>query len=54
MFDLGEAVAQSLGLAIDPYAVGPEAEAARREAGIASDDVPSGPLAEALRALRKD
>ncbi len=28
-FDLGEAVAQSLGLAIDPYATGPGAEEAR-------------------------
>lgn len=28
--DLGEAVAQSVALAIDPFAVGPEAEAARK------------------------
>lgn len=28
-FDLGEAVAQSLGLAIDPYATGPDADQAR-------------------------
>lgn len=28
-FDLGEAVAQSLSIAIDPFATGPEAEAAR-------------------------
>ncbi len=28
-FDLGEAVAQSLAIAIDPFATGPEAEAAR-------------------------
>lgn len=53
-FDLGEAVAQSLGLAIDPYAEGPNADAARRAAGISSDDEPSGPLAEALKALKKD
>lgn len=53
-FDLGEAVAQSLGLAIDPYAEGPNADAARKEAGITGDDEPSGPLAEALRALKKD
>jgi uncharacterized metal-binding protein YceD (DUF177 family) len=33
-FDLGEEVAQSLGLAIDPFAVGPGAEEARREAGL--------------------
>jgi len=52
-FDLGEAVAQSLSLAIDPYAVGPDAEATRKEAGIKSDDAPSGPLAEALAALKK-
>ncbi|MBE5074995.1 DUF177 domain-containing protein [Erythrobacteraceae bacterium E2-1 Yellow Sea] len=53
-FDLGEAVAQSLGLAIDPYATGPNADAAREKAGITSDDVPSGPLAAALAALKKD
>lgn len=52
-FDLGEAVAQSLGLAIDPYAEGPEADAARKAAGITGDDAPSGPLAEALAALKK-
>lgn len=53
-FDLGEAIAQSLGLAIDPYAEGPNADAARKSAGISSDDAPSGPLAEALKALKKD
>lgn len=47
-FDLGEAVAQSLGLAIDPYAEGPEAQAVREKAGIISDETPQGPLAEAL------
>lgn len=52
-FDLGEAVAQSLGLAIDPYAEGPNADAARKEAGITGDDAPSGLLAEALAALKK-
>lgn len=51
-FDLGEALAQSFGLALDPYAVGPDAEAARREAGLVSEDAPSGPFA-ALAALRK-
>ena len=51
-FDLGEAVAQSLALAIDPYAVGPQAERARKEAGL-SDEAASGPFA-ALRALKKD
>lgn len=35
-FDLGEAVAQSLALAIDPFAAGPQAEAARKAAGIVS------------------
>ncbi|QUL36731.1 DUF177 domain-containing protein [Erythrobacter sp. JK5] len=53
-FDLGEAVAQTLGLAIDPYAEGPNAEAVRKAAGIRGDDAPSGPLAEALAALKKD
>lgn len=53
-FDLGEAVAQSLGLAIDPYAEGPEADAVRTATGITGDDTPSGPLADALRRLRKD
>ena len=53
-FDLGEAIAQSLGLAIDPYAEGPNADAVRNSAGISSDDEPSGPLAEALKALKKD
>ncbi|MBY6129419.1 DUF177 domain-containing protein [Qipengyuania aquimaris] len=55
-FDLGEAIAQELGLAIDPYREGPGADAAREEAGIESDEErkPSGPLAEALRGLKKD
>lgn len=54
-FDLGEAIAQELGLAIDPYREGPGAEAARAEAGIESDEdrAPSGPLAEALKGLKK-
>lgn len=51
-FDLGEAIAQSLALAIDPYAEGPNADAARAKAGIVTDDAPSGPLAEALAALK--
>ncbi|ANU07184.1 YceD family protein [Paraurantiacibacter namhicola] len=51
-FDLGEAVAQSLALAIDPYATGPDAERVRREKGL-SDEASSGPFA-ALAALRKD
>ena len=51
-FDLGEAVAQSLALAIDPYAVGPNAERVRNEAGLL-DEAASGPFA-ALAALKKD
>jgi uncharacterized metal-binding protein YceD (DUF177 family) len=50
--DVGEAVAQSLALAIDPYATGPQAERARQEAGL-SDEAPSGPFA-ALAALKKE
>ncbi|ABC62132.1 YceD family protein [Erythrobacter litoralis] len=53
-FDLGEAIAQSLALAIDPYAEGPNADAARERAGIVTEDTPSGPLAEALAALKKN
>ena len=51
--DLGEAVAQSLGLAIDPYAEGPGADEARRTAGIVDESAPRGPLAEALAKLTK-
>jgi hypothetical protein len=51
-FDLGEAVAQSLALAIDPYAAGPEADAVRKETGL-TDKQASGPFA-ALAALKKD
>jgi uncharacterized metal-binding protein YceD (DUF177 family) len=50
-FDLGEAVAQSLALAIDPYATGPEADAVRKATGL-DDEQPSGPFA-ALAALKK-
>jgi uncharacterized metal-binding protein YceD (DUF177 family) len=50
--DLGEAVAQSLALAIDPYATGPEADRVRKEAGLL-DEAASGPFA-ALAALKKD
>lgn len=49
-FDLGEAVAQSLALAIDPYATGPAADAVRREQGLLEEGT-TGPLAEALRGL---
>ncbi len=49
--DLGEAVAQSLALAIDPFATGPNANETRRKAGLL-DEAASGPFA-ALAALRK-
>ena len=49
--DLGEAVAESLALAIDPYAVGPQAEEARRKAGLLGEGE-AGPFA-ALAKLRK-
>lgn len=42
--DLGEAVAQSLGLAIDPYLTGPEADTARKAAGIGTPE-DHGPFA---------
>jgi uncharacterized metal-binding protein YceD (DUF177 family) len=51
-FDLGEAVAQSLGLAIDPYLTGPQAEAARKAAGIGTPE-DQGPFA-ALKGLKLD
>lgn len=50
-FDLGEAVAQSLALAIDPFAEGPDADRARKEHNL-SGDAASGPFA-ALDALRR-
>jgi uncharacterized metal-binding protein YceD (DUF177 family) len=51
MIDPGEAVAQSLALAIDPFAEGPGAEEARRRAGILGEGE-AGPFA-ALAALKK-
>jgi uncharacterized metal-binding protein YceD (DUF177 family) len=51
-FDLGEAVAQSLALAIDPYAVGPDAERVRQDGGLL-DPGTAGPFA-ALATLKKD
>lgn len=51
-FDLGEAIAQTLGLAIDPYLTGPMAEQARREAGLAIEGE-TGPFA-ALKGLLKN
>jgi hypothetical protein len=49
-FDLGEALAQGLALAIDPFATGPEADEARRRAGLL-DEGASGPFA-ALAGLK--
>ncbi|WP_404480394.1 YceD family protein [Novosphingobium sp. BL-52-GroH] len=37
-FDLGEAVTQSLGLAIDPFLTGPDADVARKVAGIGTPE----------------
>jgi uncharacterized metal-binding protein YceD (DUF177 family) len=54
MFDLGEAVAQTLGLAIDPYAEGPNADAARAAAGIVQEGEQDGPLAALLAGLKRD
>lgn len=50
-FDLGEELAQILAVSIDPYAEGPNAEAARAAAGL-NDKAASGPFA-ALAALQK-
>ncbi|MBB3861803.1 uncharacterized metal-binding protein YceD (DUF177 family) [Novosphingobium hassiacum] len=49
-FDLGEAVAQTLALAIDPFAEGPDADRARAEHQLGGD-VATGPFA-ALSALK--
>ena len=49
-FDLGEAIAQGLALAIDPYATGPNADQARKDAGLL-DESQTGPFA-ALAALK--
>ncbi len=51
-FDLGEAVAQSFGLLIDPYATGPDADRVRRETGVALEGEEDGPLAELLAGLK--
>lgn len=53
-FDLGEAIAQSLGLAIDPYATGPNANAARKSKNIQTEGQQDGPLAELLAGLKRD
>ena len=49
-FDVGEAVAQSLALAIDPFAQGPDADRVRREVGLLGEGA-VGPFA-ALAALK--
>lgn len=49
--DLGEAVAQSVALAIDPYLAGPNADIARKEAGIGTPE-DNSPFA-ALKSLGK-
>lgn len=48
--DVGEAVAESLALAIDPYATGPQAEVVRQQHGL-GDEGPKGALAAGLAAL---
>lgn len=50
LVDVGEAVAESLALAIDPYAEGPGADEYRRKYNLA-DEGPKGALAEGLAAL---
>lgn len=50
-FDLGEAIAQTLALAIDPFAEGPNADAFRAEHGLGEDNR-AGPFA-ALAALKQ-
>lgn len=50
-FDLGEALAQTLALAIDPFAEGPNADAFRAQHGL-TGETPTGPFA-ALAALKK-
>ena len=51
-FDLGEALAQGLALAIDPYAEGPGAEEARRQAGML-DPSDVGPFAMLKKLLER-
>jgi hypothetical protein len=48
--DLGEAVAETLSLSLDPYPRSPEAESVLREAGV-KDEAEAGPFG-ALAALR--
>jgi hypothetical protein len=49
-FELGEAVAQSLALAIDPFATGPNADLVRKAVGLLDENA-TGPFA-ALAALK--
>jgi uncharacterized metal-binding protein YceD (DUF177 family) len=49
-FDIGEAVAESLSLTIDPYATGPGADEARAKAGVL-DETQAGPFG-ALKKLK--
>jgi hypothetical protein len=51
-FDLGEAIAQTLALLIDPYAEGPGADRARRAADIRKDGEDHGVLAALLQDLK--
>jgi hypothetical protein len=52
-FDLGEALAQTLGLAIDPYLEGPNAEEARRKAGL-MDPSETSPFSALKDMFKKD
>lgn len=52
--DIGEAVAQTLALAIDPYAEGPDADRIRKENGLLPEGEQDGPMAEMLAALKKN
>jgi uncharacterized metal-binding protein YceD (DUF177 family) len=49
-FDLGEALAQTMALGIDPYAEGPRADEVRRKAGLLGENA-DGPLARAFKDL---
>ncbi len=51
-FDLGEAIAQSLALAIDPYATGPMAEVVRKQSGLLGE-APANPFAALLASAPK-
>jgi len=55
LIDLGEAVAQSLGLALDPYPRSPNADALLKAAGVKREDEagPFGVLASLKEKLEK-